>query len=77
LSNDAERGWAYDVGRDGEQRTVLVEVAGTLDAGHGDLPDDVRRALSTHGRSAVDAVLDDDDPPERLTVTTNGVFTAD
>ena len=76
MSNDAERGWAYDVGRDGEQRTVLVEVAGTLDAGHGDLPDDVRRALSTHGRSAVDAVLDDD-PPERLTVTTNGVFTAD
>ncbi len=75
-SSDSERGWAWDIQRDGDKRTVRVEVAGTLDASDTDLPDDARQAIRTSGQSAVRAILNDADPPERLTVTTHGVHAA-
>lgn len=69
----SERGWAYDVEGERGRRTVKVEVVGILEAGGGRLPDEVELAFSTEGRSAVHAVLGDDDPPERLIVTPAGV----
>jgi len=72
---DAAVGWAYDLQRDEiERRRVSVEVAGTLAAASKDgVPDEVRRALRTKGRSAVESVLDRDEPPLRLLLTTAGI----
>jgi hypothetical protein len=36
------------------------------------LPDEVRAARATHGRSVVEAVLGRDDPPGRITFSTHG-----
>lgn len=73
---DCSRGWAFDLERNGEARTVRVEVASTLDATSGPRPDDVKRALSTKGRSAVTPYLDQDEVPERIVISTVGVRAA-
>jgi hypothetical protein len=70
-------GWACDIERGDEKRTVKVEVAATLDASNSDLLGTAREAMCTQGRSAVRTVLNDDNPPKRLIVTTSGVFWAD
>lgn len=69
----SERVWLYDIEGERGRRTVRVEVTGILAAGGGRLLDDVELAFSTQGRSAVSAVLGDDDPPERLIVTPAGI----
>lgn len=72
---DAAVGWAYDLQREEiERRRVSIEVAGTLAAASKDgVPNEVRRALRTKGRSAVESVLDRDEPPLRLLLTTAGI----
>jgi hypothetical protein len=74
---DAGRGWTYDIERDGGRRQISVEVAETIDAGNATSLDDAQRALSTQGRSAVEAVLEQVDPSPRLMVTSHGVLAAD
>jgi hypothetical protein len=65
-------GWAYDLDRDGGTRTVSVVVAGgRLNAG--DLPEESKRAISTTGRSAVDAILDREELPRYIVVTSSGL----
>jgi len=70
---DIDLGWAWRVERDGfDRRYVRVEVTrGGLRAP--DLPSESRDAIRTRGASAVDPFLDDDEPPERLVVSTAGV----
>ena len=72
---DAAVGWAYDIRREGiERRRVMVEVAGTLAAASKDgIPVEVKRALRTKGRSAVESVLDREEPPFRLLLTAAGI----
>lgn len=72
---DAAVGWAYDIQRDDvERRRVSVDVAGTLAVASKDgVPGEVKRALRTKGRSAVESVLDRDEPPLRLLLTTAGI----
>lgn len=69
---DIDVGWAYDIERNGERRTISVEVAGGR-SGSDELPDDARRAIRTSGRSAVESVLGEDDPPRYLLVGSLGV----
>ncbi len=74
---DADVGWAYELRReDIERRRVSVEVAGTLAAAskYG-VPEEVKRALRTKGRSAVESMLDRDEPPRRLLLSTTGIHT--
>jgi len=71
---DIDIGWAWDIARKEDHRTVRVEVAG----GRVDmpsLPEESRQAIQTHGRSAVASLLDSPDPPERVLVTSSGIFT--
>ena len=70
-ASDIDVGWAWDIARDGEQRTVRVEVAGGR-LNMPSLPDDSRQAIETNGRSAITLFLTD--PPERLLVSSDGVF---
>jgi fido (protein-threonine AMPylation protein) len=71
---DIDVGWAWDVRRTGETRSVRVEVAGgRLDSLH--LPDESRRAIATEGRSALEPYLRTGEPPSRILVTSTGIFT--
>jgi hypothetical protein len=63
------RGWSWRIERDLVVRRVLVEVTGPAEAGSSE---EVRRVLETQGRSAVESVLSEDDPPSRITFTTAG-----
>lgn len=69
-SFDMSRGWGYTIHKGTEERTVGVIVAR---APLGDLPPDAKAAYETRGRSAVDAVLGQDDPPRYLIITSAGV----
>lgn len=70
-SYDVSRGWRYTIRRNNEERTVDVLVARAhFDMGL--LPADAKAAFETRGRSAVDAVLGQDDPPRYLVVTIFG-----
>lgn len=63
------RGWCWEIQRDFELRRLLVEVTGPAEtAGR----EEVRRAVETLGRSAVESVLAEDDPPNRITLTAAG-----
>jgi hypothetical protein len=63
------RGWAWEIQRDFELRRVLVEVTGAAEAAAGAT---VRRVIETRGRSAIERVLAEDDPPKRITFTAAG-----
>jgi hypothetical protein len=66
--------WAYELERGGERRTLTVEVTRAAAIGDKSMaPDDVRRALTTRGSSAVMEVLDRDQPPRKLLVDTHGI----
>ena len=71
---DIDIGWAWEIERQGESRTVRVEVAGGRLTSR-DLPDDSKLAIRTHGRSAIVALLADPDPATRVLITTSGIFT--
>lgn len=70
-SYDMTRGWGYTIRRGDEERTIGVIVARGISVG--DLPTDSAAAMQTRGRSAVDAVLDQDEPPRFLVVTSSGI----
>lgn len=69
---DVEFVWVWPIERDGKARTVCVGVA----AGGAELEEiaeESRRAIDTLGRSAVIAVLDNDEPPNQITITSSGL----
>jgi len=71
---DTAVGWAFELERHGVRRTITVEVARSLAMSDKSLaPDDVRRALTTRGSSAVVAVLDRETPPRQLLVDVRGI----
>ncbi len=70
---DVSIGWARDLERDGVQRTVNVCVATGADEAP-DLPDECRAAIRSHGRTVINAILDEEgDPPRIIDVTTTGL----
>ena len=72
--NDATVCWVYELERAGERRILTVEVTrAAAVADRASAPEDVRRALTTRGSSAVMAVVDRDRPPRRLVVDTRGI----
>jgi hypothetical protein len=75
---DVMVGWAFELERDGVRRTITVEVARALATSDKTFaPDEVRRALTTRGSSAVMAVIDRDLPPRRLVVEPGGIREVD
>jgi hypothetical protein len=70
---ETESGWSWRISRDGMNRSVRVEVVCGLSLRPTDLPAASRNAIRSRGASAVDSVLDLDEPPERLVVSTLGV----
>lgn len=65
--------WTYEIRRGEETRKVHVEVSGTAiaEGEHGRNSETVE-AVQTEGRSAVERVLDRDDPPGRLRFHSEG-----
>ena len=70
---ETELGWSWRISRDGVHRSVRVEVACALKLRPTDLPAESRNAIRSRGATAVDSVLNQDEPPERLVVSTLGV----
>jgi hypothetical protein len=67
-------GWSFELERGSERRTITVEVARDLiTSDKSTAPDDVRRALTTRGSSAVMAVLDRDPLPSKLVIDRRGI----
>ena len=56
-----------DLERDGQERRIVIELAGTADS--------VGQTLNA--RDAVSAFLNEDEPPKRLIITTHGVSPAE
>lgn len=66
-------GWLWTIQNDAQERRILVEVSGTAMAVQADgLPEEVQEARRTLGRSAVEQVIDEVDPPRRISFTTHG-----
>jgi hypothetical protein len=63
------RAWSWQIQRDFELRRLLVEVTAHAEAA---ADREVRRVLKTFGRSAVESVLAEGDPPHRIIFTTAG-----
>lgn len=57
----------------GEQRTVIVEISGPAMASQSQaLPQETAEARASRGRSEIERLLTDDDPPHRVTLGTMG-----
>jgi hypothetical protein len=70
--------WIWTLESDADRRRILVEVSGTAMAvAEETLPEDVREARRTLGRSAVEVVLELPDPPPRISFTTQGLSPAE
>lgn len=67
-------GWVWLLENEaGETRGIRVDVSGTAMAVASEhLPDETVQARETHGRSEVELVLDTDEPPRRIALTTVG-----
>jgi hypothetical protein len=67
-------GWLWTLKNDaGDRWRVLVEVTGTAMATADEfLPEETREAKLTSGRSEVERVLQEEEPPERITLHTHG-----
>ncbi len=71
---DADVGWAWDVERDGELRTIGVEVSRALAAADKrQLSQEIRAALRSRGRTAVVPMLYRDTVPLRLVLEPDGI----
>jgi hypothetical protein len=71
---DADVGWAWDVERDGEHRTIGVEVSRALAAADKrQLSQEIRAALRSRGRSAVVPLLYRDTVPRRIVLEPDGI----
>jgi hypothetical protein len=66
-------GWQYDLERNGETRTIRVELAGGRPADF-QLPTECRKVVATRGAAAVADVLDRAEPPARILITTAGLI---
>ena len=67
-------GWSWEIKRAGnEPRRVRVEVHVRSGSRVTDLPEVAKHAIRSRGATAVDAVLGNDDPPERIVVSAHGV----
>ena len=71
-SYDMTQAWGYTIRRGDEERTIGVIVSQGITRDHG-LPHDSDAAMGTRGRSAVQDVLDQNDPPRYLVITSTGV----
>ncbi len=67
-----EIGWARDVQKGDDQRTINVCVTKEAEEAS-ELPQESKDAIRSHGRSAVNAVLTDDDVPLIIDVTPAGL----
>lgn len=67
-------GWLWFLERDdGATRRVLVEVSGTAMATADEyLPSETGEARRSRGRSEIEKVLEDDEPPRRISLGTMG-----
>ena len=69
---DIDMGWRWTIERDAVTRDVRVEIAGSrFDSSN--LPDEAVKAVTSRGKSAVEAVLGEDQPPTRIVVSSAGV----
>ena len=69
-------GWGWEIVRAGEApRQVRVEVQLGAGSRVTDLPEAAKHAIRSRGATAVDAVLDQDDPPRWILVSIRGVGT--
>jgi hypothetical protein len=76
-STERDLGWTWRVAReDAGTRDITVDVPGGRQHPR-DLPADSVEAISTRGASAVDAFLDEDEPPPRILVLSLGVQARD
>lgn len=66
-------GWSWEIRRDGpEHRAIRVEISpGPYRVT--DLPAESRNAIRSRGATAVDSFLAEEDPPSRLSVSTQGI----
>jgi hypothetical protein len=71
---DIDIGWAWDIERDGQRRTVRVEVAGGRLTAQ-DLSREARDTITTKGESAIRPLLLHAEPAARVLVTSDGLFT--
>lgn len=71
---DIDVGWVWELERGGDRRSIRVEVAGGR-FGSAHLPDESQEAIRTQGRSALEELLVEPDPPTRVLVTSSGIFT--
>jgi len=66
-------GWQWEIVRGNEARIVTVRLTGQVrvetEQGR---REEARWAIETNGRSAVESVLDQDDPPDTISFTTGG-----
>jgi len=71
--SEIQVGWLWEIRRDGsETRQIRVEVSrGPFVVT--DLPAGARNAIRSRGATAVDAYLNQDEPPARIVVSTLGV----
>ena len=67
-----EIGWARDVQKGDDQRTINVCVTKEAEEAS-ELPQESKDAIRSHGRSAVNAVLTDEDVPLIIDVTPAGL----
>ena len=67
-----EIGWARDVQKVDDQRTINVCVTKEAEEAS-ELPQESKDAIRSHGRSAVNAVLTDEDVPLIIDVTPSGL----
>jgi len=65
-------GWSWLIRREGDERSVRVEVVGGPFRVT-DLPAESRNAIRSRGATAVDAFLVRDEPPDLIVVSTLGV----
>jgi hypothetical protein len=65
-------GWSWSIRREGDERSVRVEVVGGPFRVT-DLPAESRNAIRSRGATAVDGYLIDGEPPTWIVVSTLGV----
>ena len=66
-------GWQYELARDGERRTIRVELAGGRPA-DSQLPMECRQVVATRGAAAVADALNRAEPPAKILITTAGLI---
>jgi hypothetical protein len=73
--SDSAIGWKWEIERNGERRTIKVEKSEDA-AAYPSIAEEARLAIQTRGRSAIETILDADDPPPLLIISDHGVHWA-